>query len=377
MERNAVEDLPSHVRRSSMTFLDQVFSGARVIGAFARASALLREVEEELKEELQDVGDKPKALRFPHLELAPEAYWERNFFSILFVSIFQAIGIDDARVRDYAAIIHTVRGIVTAADNILDGEAKGALLVEVRAGRVLPNVFSILLQAGSLHERLRSVTGSDAAGLQAWGALIDLLYAIGEEESGEESAVEEVLHPKRLLDEIHRFRGANLLLLAFVVPELNESEHAEAIANAKAGIFRIGLALQILDDLADFEEDLRRRNHNVLRSWLVHGCGTDGRGGPAVVIPDARLSTYTTAELAAPHELFPQATGEVMVMAIELALRGFDRLRLAGYPLDRATARELMSAMFRLRGLPHLWECYWAFSQRVDVATIEPYFEGA
>ena len=138
MERDAVEGLPAHVRRSSMTFLDRVFSGARVIGALARAAALLREVEEELKEELQDVGDKPKALRFPHLELAPQAYWERNFFSILFVSIFQAIGIDDARVRDYAAIIHTVRGIVTATDNILDDEAKGALLVEVRAGRVLP-----------------------------------------------------------------------------------------------------------------------------------------------------------------------------------------------------------------------------------------------
>lgn len=347
-----------------------------MIEAFACASTLLREVEEELKEALRDVGGKPKALRFPHLELAPQAYWERNFFSILFVSIFQVIGIDDARVRDYAAIIHLLRGIVTATDNVLDDEAKGALLVEVRAGRVLPNVLSILLQAGSLHERLRSVTGSDAAGRRAWGALIDLLYAIGEEEIGEESAVEEVLHPKRLLDEIHRFRGANLLLLAFVVPELNEPEHAEAFANAKAGIFRIGLALQILDDLADFEEDLRRRNHNILRSWLVHGCGTDGRGGPAVAIPDDQLLTYTPAELAAPYELFPQATGEVMVIAIEQALRGFDRLRLAGYPLDRATACELMAAMFQLRGLPDLWECYLAFSQRVDVATIELYFEG-
>lgn len=359
-----------------MSFLDRVFSGARVVGAFGRASALLREIEEELRDELLEVGEKPKALRFPHLELAPQAYWERNFFSILFVSIFQAIGIEETRVRDYAAIIHVVRGIVTATDNILDDEAKGALLVELRAGRVLPNVLSMLLQAGSLHVRLRSVTGNDAEARRAWGALIDQLYAIGEEESGEEAAVEEVLHPKRLLDEIHRFRGANLLLLAFAVPELNEPEHAEAIAHAKAGVFRIGLALQILDDLADFEEDLRRRNHNVLRSWLVHGCGTDGRRGRAVAVPDAQLSTYTAAELGAPHELFPQATGEVMVMAIELALRGFDCLRQAGHPLDRATARELMAAMFRLRGLPHLWERYLSFESRVDNTTIEPYFEG-
>jgi hypothetical protein len=376
MERDLLEDPTATFGGKPMTFLNRVFSGARVVGAFGRASALLREVEEELKEQLLDVGPKPKALRFPHLELAPQAYWERNFFSILFVSIFQAIGIEEARVRDYAAIIHMVRGIVTATDNILDDEAKGALLVELRAGRVLPNVLSMLLQAGSLQERLRSVTGSDLEARHAWGVLIDQLYAIGEEESGEEAAIEEVLHPKRLLDEIHRFRGANLLLLAFVVPELNEPDHADAIAHAKAGVFRIGLALQILDDLADFEEDLRRRNHNLLRSWLVHGCGTDGRGGRAIAIADSQLAAYTPAELAAPHELFPQATGEVMVMAIELALRGFDRLRQTGHPLDRATARELMAAMFRLRGLPHLWERYLAFSTRVDDTTIEPYFEG-
>jgi hypothetical protein len=358
-----------------MTFFDRVFTGAQLIGSFARASTLLREVEEELKQELLSVGDRPKALRFPNLDLSEQAYWERNFFSILFVSIFHAIKIEDSRAREYAAIIHMVRGIVTATDNILDDEAKGAFQIDLHAGRVLPNVLSMLMQAGVVTGRLRRVIGNDAEASRAWGALIDCLYAIGEEESGEEAAIEHVLTPKRLLDEIHRFRGANLLLLAFVVPELNEPEHAEAIALAKAGVFRIGLALQILDDLADFEEDLRRRNHNMLRSWLVHGVGSDGRGGRAAAVSDAELSGYSSEQLAKAHDLFPQATSEIMVLAIELALRGFDSLQRAGHPLDRVTARELMAMMFRLRGLPHLWERYTA-SSNVDMATLEPYFEG-
>jgi hypothetical protein len=309
MEREAVEG-QRLAGGDVLTFLQHVFSGAQLIGSFARASALLREVEEQLRSDLSCVGDRPKSLRFPNLGLSDQAYWERNFFSILFVSIFQAIKLDERRVREYAAIIHMVRGIVTATDNILDDEAKGAFQVDLPAGRVLPNVLSMLLQAGVLTERLRRVMGSSADAERAWGALIDCLYAIGEEESGEEAAVEHVLHPKQLIDEIHRFRGANLLLLAFVVPELNEPEHAAAIAHAKAGVFRIGLALQILDDLADFEEDLRRRNHNLLRSWLVHGVGSDGSGRRAAPVPDTQLSAYSTEQLAAPHELFPRATAE-------------------------------------------------------------------
>ncbi len=359
-----------------MTFLQQLFSGAQSVVSFSEASHCLREVERGLKESLLSVGERPKALRFPNLDLSPQAYWERNFFSILFVSIFQAIGIEAWKVRHYAAIIHMVRGIVTATDNILDDEAKGALIVDLKAGRVLPNVLAMLMQAGQLQRNIREVTPDDEAADRAWGALIDLLYAIGEEESGEESAVEEVLPPKRLLDEIHRYRGANLLLLAFVVPELNEPDFVEAIAHAKSGVFRIGLSLQVLDDLADFAEDLERRNHNFLRSWLVAGAGGDGHGGRACPVPDSTLSALSPEQLKKPHEIFPQATGEVMVLAIELALTGFDRLRRAGHPLDRSTARELMAAMFRLRGLPHLWDRYLSFSQRVDVATLEPYFEG-
>ena len=148
------------------------------------------------------------------------------------------------------------------------------------------------------------------------------------------------------------------------------------MARAKAGVFRIGLALQILDDLADFAEDIERRNHNILRSWLVHAAGIGQGGAGPTPVSDAEISACTPEQLAAPLETYPRATGEVMVMAIEIALRGFDELNAAGHPLDRVTATELMAAMFRLRGLPHLWERYLTLRESVDIAQLEPYFEG-
>ena len=358
-----------------MSFLGQLFSGTHAAVSFAQASARMREVECELRDEALSLGDHPKTIRFPHLELPTQDYWERNFFSILFVSIFDAVGIAPERIRHYAAIVQLVRGIVTATDNILDNENKGAMRVELAKGHVLSNTLCMLMQSALMIRRVRAVAPDPEGEARTWGALIDKLYAIGEEESGEEEAVEDVLSPEALLDTIHRFRGANLLLLAFVAPELNEPALADAIDLAKQGVFRIGMALQILDDLADFEEDLRRRNHNILRSWLVHGRGKDAAGRPAAPVSDAALSALSVADQKAPERVFPEATGEVMVLAIELCLSGFDRLTEAGHPLNRETARELIGAMFRLRKLPHLWNLYLESAKLVDVATLEPLME--
>lgn len=354
--------------QSLQRFLGSAFGNDAVVQCFLKAYDMLRGVDEQLRDELLATGTRAKRFVFPHLELEPLRYWERNFFSILFVSIFQSIGIADVRTREYTGIVHSMRSIVTSTDNILDDEAKGAFRVDLPNGIVMPNVLAMLFQCGVLGTRLDRVARSADVRAQAWGALLDLLYAIGEEEAGEEGAVEQVLPPLRLLDEIHRYRGANLLLLAFVVPRINEPEHVEAIAQAQAGIFRLGLSLQVLDDLADFQEDLRRRNHNVLRSWLVHGAGS------SAPVADEALAALDDAALATPHLHFPQAVDEVMALAVELALSGFDRIRAAGHPLDRPTASRLMGAMFALRGLPHLWTRHQNAAP-VAPAVLAPYLD--
>ena len=334
-----------------LEFLKRAIRHPGVSLAFAAAARRHRLMEEDFNERLAEVCPRAQALSFPHMELDPAAYWQRNFFSILFLSIFEAVGIPRSRQHLYGMVLHAVRGIVTATDNILDDEHKGSVRLQLQGGKVLPNVLVMLMESGVLQGALRELSDDPAQLSRSWKALMGALFALGSEESGEEGAVEEVLDPQRLLEEIHRFRGGGLLLLAFVIPEAHEPERASAIERAKLGVNHIGLSLQILDDITDFQEDLRNRNHNMLRSWVVHHMPD----GPTT---DNALSALSDEVLAKPELRFPIATEQVMQMAIEMALEGFSILHGLGHPADRDAAVELIKAMFKLRGLQHLWEVY-------------------
>lgn len=337
-------------RNTYLHFLARIVGHAGVAEAFAEGAAKHRRLEEDFNRRLLETCPSPSLLSFPHMELAPEQYWQRNFFSILFLSIFDAVGISPSRQHLYGMLLHAVRGIVTATDNILDEEAKGSVRIRMQ-GKVLPNVLVTLIESGVLHEVLRELCTDSANIRRTWGKLTEALFALGGEESEEEHAIEEVLPPKRLLDEIHRFRGGGLLLLAFVAPEINEPQLADRIRVAQAGVNHIGLSLQILDDLSDFEEDLRDRNHNMLRSWVVWQ-NPEGR------VTDADLSALRSEVLRAPEQHFATATRQVMEVAIEMALRGFELLHQVDHPVDRSAGLRLIAAMFKLRGLERLWDFY-------------------
>lgn len=331
--------------------LSRVVAHPNVALAFAEGAARHRRLEADFNERLIESCPAPEALSFPHMQLSPQQYWERNFFSILFLSIFDAVGIPEERQHLYGMILHAVRGIVTATDNILDDEAKGSVRLSLRGGKVLPNVLVTLMETSVMHDVLQELCVDRAAVMRTRKALHGALYALGAEESGEEDAIEDVFEPKQLLDQIHRFRGGGLLLLAFVAPELNEPRLAREIRLAKSGVNHIGLALQIIDDLSDFQEDLRRRNHNMLRSWIVWN-KPDGK------MTDGQLKELSDEVLSAPERHFPRATQQVLSMAIEMALEGFARLHDVGHPATRVAAQDLIGSMFRLRGLERLWALY-------------------
>jgi hypothetical protein len=335
-----------------LRFLELAITHRGVASAFADAALRHRQMEQAFNERISETSPNSAQLRFPHMELTPSQYWQRNFFSILFLSIFDAIGIPEARQLRYGALLHGIRGVVTATDNILDDEGKGSIQLALAGGsKVLPNVLIMLLESGVVHEAMLDVCHDRRDVRETWRSLMRALYALGAEESGEEQAIEHVLSPKDLLDQIHRFRGGGLLQLAFLAPEINEPHLRTKIAIAKDGINHIGLSLQIIDDITDFEEDLRRRNHNMLRSWIVY----NQPDGPC---EDADLKQLPAEVMKSPEIHFSLATQQVMQLAVEMALAGFARLHEIGHPVERSAARELIKAMFKLRGLERLWQVY-------------------
>lgn len=334
-----------------LQFLERTVGNRLVAKAFAEAAVRHHRMETDFNRRILATCPAPTALRFPHMELAPAQYWQRNFFSILFLSILEAVGIPRARQHLHGMLLHAVRGIVTATDNILDDESKGSVRLHLQGGKVLPNMLVSLLESGVLNQVLRELCSDENAIAQTWRGMMQALFSLGAEESAEERAIEEVLEPKALLEQVHAFRGGGLLLLAFISPEINEPPLAEPIQHAKSGVNMIGLGLQILDDLTAFQKALRRRNHNMLRSWIVW----NQPDGPCT---DVELSNMSDAVLQAPEQSFKLATSQVMRVAIELALAGFERLHDVGHPADRTAALDLIGAMFTLRGLARLWSIY-------------------
>ncbi len=281
-------------------------------------------------------------------------YARRHFFSSLFLAVYRSAGVAPERRLFYGGLNHAIRGIVTGTDNLLDDEYKEMLPLAFpeRATR-FKSVMHILLFDRIL---FRLLDEAAAAGLvtmeqarQIGHEVFAAMVPIGAEEATEEGGVAGgILTPAEILASVHMYKGGNLLRLAFVAPLLAERGAVrERLVLADRGIFSIGLALQVIDDLTDFHDDLRDRRHNYLAATIQHEGTLEERARLA-----ALLGGGSTA--APIEQVFSASASRAMARAIGEALDGFERLHAAGFWLDRPQALELIRTLFSLRGVGHL-----------------------
>jgi hypothetical protein len=283
----------------------------------------------------------------------PLRYAQRNIFSILFLSVYRSIGIPAERRVFYGVVNHAIRGIVTATDNLLDDEYKEMLPLRFPEGATrFKSVMHILLFDRFLS---RVVDEASDQGLipkeerdLVQRRIFDAMVPIGAEEASEEGGVREILPPEEILSSIHMFKGGNLLRLAFVAPRCIEKSLALPLEQADRGIYRIGMALQVIDDLTDFYCDIRDKRHNYLLSSIRFEGSATERERLALLLAGDDLGR-PSIELA-----FCQSVQRVMERAIGEALAGFDLLHGAGFWIDRSLALLLIRQLFRLRGVPGL-----------------------
>ncbi len=108
------------------------------------------------------------------------------------------------------------------------------------------------------------------------------------------------------------------------------------------------MALQLIDDLTDFYEDIAGRNHNYLISSIYH------EGSEAERASLDRVLKHRAPEGPQVHLLYRESVSRVMDHAIGRALSGFALLEQAGFWIRQDTAMTLMCHLFRLRGVGHL-----------------------
>lgn len=280
-------------------------------------------------------------------------YAQRHIFSILFLAIYRALGIPEERRIPYGVVNHCLRGIITGTDNILDNEYKEMLpLAFPEAATRFKSVMHILLFdrfLGAIIDDMIALNmvapgGSGRVQQEIFNALVP----IGAEEAQEEGGISEIITPAAILNAVHMYKGGKLLCLSFVVPRLLEQEKVAPLLLAEQGVYRIGMALQVIDDLTDYYEDMRAKNHNYLIS-TIHHTGTCAEQATLAAALRQRPQIGPPIE-----ELYPLAVARVMEQAIGEAMQGFALLQQAGFWMDSKSALALIRHLFQLRGVNNL-----------------------
>jgi hypothetical protein len=280
-------------------------------------------------------------------------YARRHFFSSLFLAVYRSVGVPSERRLFYGVLNHAIRGIVTGTDNLLDDEYKEMLpLVFPERATRFKSVMHILLFDRVLFTLLDEAVALGQLRIEQARAISRAVFAamvpIGAEEASEEGGVAGVLTPAEILESVHMYKGGNLLRLAFVAPlQLESGEIALRLRAADRSIFSIGLALQVIDDLTDFYQDLRDRRHNYLVSTIHHEGTREERSRMMGLLAGQ-------GEILPVEQVYAASAARAMTRAIGEALDGFERLHAAGFWLDRPQALELIRYLFVLRGVGHL-----------------------
>jgi hypothetical protein len=238
------------------------------------------------------INDLPNALDAKCLDLdalplpAPDTavdveFVQRFFFLILFHSVLETVGVNEAGLALCSELNFCIKGTITSADNLFDDQDKSLIALRAAGSRFRSIVQLIVFERATARAFERGIgagTISARAAVECQRDLLTSMTAIGALEGSEEAGVAQILAPEQMLDSVHRVRGGALFELAFIAPRLLAQPVDERkLASARAAVAQLGTAFQVVDDLIDFEFDVARGRHNLLVSQIVHHGSADER----------------------------------------------------------------------------------------------------
>ncbi|HOE96595.1 MAG TPA: class 1 isoprenoid biosynthesis enzyme [Candidatus Sumerlaeota bacterium] len=283
----------------------------------------------------------------------PLSFMQEYFFLTLFLSLFESLGISPDRFPFYARLNFCIKGTITAADNLFDGQSKSLLPLREVEGAC----FGSILQLMCFERLLRRVGDravndglfSATAFAEVQRGLLDRMAEIGLLEGSEEAGVSEIPTPRQMIDHVHRVRGGMLFGLAFVAPAILErGAIGERVAAAEPAIAQLGTAFQIVDDLTDFEFDLGRRSHNLLVAQIHHH-GSDAERARLARLWEAREAGDGLVE-----EHFADSARTVLELAREEARASFATLAQLGFWFPPDLADEVVHAIVGIEGVARM-----------------------
>ncbi len=325
-------------------------TGRIACAALREQQECIREIHARLAPHLASPADTPPAYAVRPAPL-PEANlgWRKNIFSTLFQSVYHLMDVPASRRLLYGKLIHLFRIWVTSADNLLDGEDKEVVPLDMPgSARVMRQVVAVMAADRVLADILNdavaagTITAAQRADLSR-ESLCRLLPSAAQEAT-EEGGIVVRPPPEEVLGVIHRLKTGLLFNVAFVGPEIVEPLVFARTARLREGLMDFGLGCQVLDDVRDMARDLLEQRHNVVLSALAHG-------HPALLDQLARQaqSPADRLYLSAPAVVLPIAR-----QGFDLLVSGLRTLGEAGLGYDGAQAESMARAMFPVLDLEGL-----------------------
>jgi hypothetical protein len=281
-----------------------------------------------------------------------------NYFSVLFIAIFNLLELKPERKRFYARLNHCYRAWVTACDNLLDDELKELFPTDLPAGaQIFKSVHSLLLADriffAFLHEAVADAAFTAAEADALLNISLTAISASGLEEAMEEEGINEELPPERILTEIHRLKTGQLFTAPLQAPlALGDIDRADPqVGSLLDGLEAFGIGCQILDDLSDLGADLSAGKYNYLAATIRHG-EDDGEKALLLDLTRRRPAEDLTADSGL-YRRFPKAARAALQAGIDRLDTALAHLAQGGLPLGKTQRRLFMGILTTLYGHPN------------------------
>jgi geranylgeranyl pyrophosphate synthase len=172
--------------------------------------------------------------------------------------------------------------MVTGCDNILDNEYKKTLETDLPekgtrfrsvldimvSDRVMFDILLYAMESGAMS--LDSVLNASALSLHA-------LLRSGAQEAGEESGITGILPPEEVLQQVHHYKTGLLFQAPWHIPRALEAIPKINVDSMMEALYEIGMGCQIMDDMVDLSNDIRKHHHNYVLSLLYHDAGEEAK----------------------------------------------------------------------------------------------------
>ena len=278
---------------------------------------------------------------YKNQDISEKEYLQRNFFSILMLLILETNKIEN--LRSHGLIIHSIRNIITTTDNIIDIDNKGNLDIIKLKNPTLKNVMSLLIAEEILNNELQLLERDQLNNFKISEVKTSLLKSIYEIAKGEEIRTivdNNYMTYDEVISNVHMKIGGELLAISMLIPFLISGNND--ILNFKDALFKIGMSLQLLDDIVDLEEDIESNTQNAFLSYLLDN---------SIAIQDITNYNNRNKDIQTHYH-------NLIYSAVQIGLDGFKDFEKNGLEIGYKDGEKLMEFMFINRKMQDEWKIY-------------------